>query len=446
MLSIWGPETKLCDRISRREILKIGALGMGGLSLPQLLQAESASGRGKRHKAVIMIYMCGAPSHQDMYDLKMDAPAEIRGEFRPIDTKVPGFQICEHLPRLGNIAEKIIPLRSVYGSPNGAHDSFICYTGRTTRNQPSGGWPSIGSVVSKLKGPADPAVPPFVGLAPDTGHPPYGSPGLPGFLGVSHSAFRPSGPSRKNMVLNGIDEKRLNDRKQLLATFDQFKRDADASGSMQGMDDMNQQVFNILTSNQLVNALDLSQEDPAVRERYGKGDPKNFGDGAPRNLEHFLMARRLVEAGARIVTLNFGRWDFHSNNFGGLKNTHLPQFDQGLATLIEDLHERGMADDVAVVAWGEFGRTPKINKDGGRDHWPAVGGGLLAGGGFKTGQVIGATDRLGAQIAERPIHFGEVFATLYRHLGIDSNTAPIHDLAGRPQYLVDDHEPLHEVL
>ena len=258
MLSIWGPETKLCDRVSRREILKIGALGLGGMSLPQLLQAESQSGSSKRQKAVIMIYMCGAPSHQDMYDLKMDAPAEIRGEFRPIETRVPGFQICEHLPRLGNIADKIIPLRSVHGSPNGAHDSFICYTGRTTRNQPAGGWPSIGSVVSKLQGPANPAVPPFVGLSPDTGHPPYGSPGLPGFLGVSNSAFRPSGPSRKNMVLNGIDESRLNDRKQLLASFDQFKREADASGSMQGMDDMNQQVFNILTSNRLVNALDLS--------------------------------------------------------------------------------------------------------------------------------------------------------------------------------------------
>ncbi|MCA9033413.1 MAG: DUF1501 domain-containing protein, partial [Planctomycetaceae bacterium] len=167
MLSIWGPETKLCDRISRREVLKIGGLGLGGLTLPQLLQAEAAAGSSKRHKAVIMIYMCGAPSHQDMYDLKMDAPSEIRGEFRPIETNVPGIEICEHMPRLAKIMDKCIPLRSVVGSPNGSHDSFICYTGRTTVNQPPGGWPSFGSVVSEVLGQKNKAVPPFVGLSPD---------------------------------------------------------------------------------------------------------------------------------------------------------------------------------------------------------------------------------------------------------------------------------------
>jgi uncharacterized protein (DUF1501 family) len=157
------------------------------------------------------------------------------------------------------------------------------------------------------------------------------------------------------------------------------------------------------------------------------------------------MARRLVEAGARVVTLNFGRWDFHSDNFNGMKNTHLPQFDQGLSALIEDMHERGLANDVAVVAWGEFGRTPKINPEAGRDHWPQVGGGLLACGGMKTGQVIGATDRTGSEIADRPVHFGEVLATLYRHLGINLETTTVNDLAGRPQYLVDQHRPLKEL-
>jgi uncharacterized protein (DUF1501 family) len=163
-------------------------------------------------------------------------------------------------------------------------------------------------------------------------------------------------------------------------------------------------------------------------------------------LEHFLLARRLVEAGVRVVTLNFGRWDFHSDNFNGLKNTHLPQFDQGLATLIEDLHERGLDKDVAVVAWGEFGRTPVINKDAGRDHWPAVGCGLLAGGGFRTGQFIGATDRLAGSITERPVHYGEVLASLYQHLGLDYKASSLRDLAGRPHYLVDGgHEPLPEL-
>lgn len=190
----------------------------------------------------------------------------------------------------------------------------------------------------------------------------------------------------------------------------------------------------------------MSREDAKVRERYGQGDPRNYGDGAPRNQEHFLIARRLVEAGARCVTLNFGRWDFHSNNFSEFKNTHGPQFDQGLSALVEDLHDRGLSDDVSVVAWGEFGRTPVINKDAGRDHWPQVGGALLAGGGKRMGQVIGATDRLGGEVADRPVHFGEVLATLYHRMGVDLNQTTIRDLAGRPQYLVDHHEPMRELI
>jgi len=419
---------------------------MGGLTLPQLLQAEAQAGIKNSHKAIIMIYMCGAPSHQDMYDLKMEAPDEIRGEFRPIDTNVPGIQICEHMPRLAGIMDKCVPLRSVYGSPSGAHDSFICYTGRTTQNQPPGGWPSVGSAVSKLQGATHEAVPPFIGLSPNAGHPPYGSPGLPGFLGVSNSAFRPSGPARADMQLQGVTVDRLDERKNLLSRFDNFRREVDNSGAMQGLDDLTQQAMGILTSSRLAAALDISQEPDSVRERYGKGDPKNFGDGAPRNLEHFLMARRLVEAGARVVTLNFGRWDFHSGNFKGLRDTHLPLFDQGLSALIEDLHERGLGDDVSVVAWGEFGRTPKINANAGRDHWPQVGGGLLAGGGLRTGQTIGATDRIGAEVAERPTHFGEVLATLYKQLGINAQATTLKDLAGRPRYLIDDYAPMPELL
>ncbi len=445
MLSIFGSGSRLCDGMTRRDMLRIGALGLGGLALPELLRAEQQAGIQRSHKSVIMIYMVGAPPHQDMYDLKMEAPAEIRGEFTPIPTNVPGIQICEHMPRLAKIMDKCVPLRSVHGSPDGSHDSFICYTGHSVRNQPPGGWPSIGSVVSKVAGPTNPSVPPFIGLAPDAGHPPYGSPGLPGFLGVGHAAFRPSGPARKDMVLDGISEQQLNERKALRKSLDNIRRDMEVSGSLGGLDSITQQALDILTSSRLADALDLSKEDPAVRARYGKGDPKRYGDGAPRNLEHFLMARRLVEAGARVVTLNFGRWDFHSQNFSEAKNTHLPQFDQGLSTLIEDLYERGMQHDVAVVAWGEFGRTPQINQDAGRDHWPQVGGGLIAGGGFRTGQVIGATDRLGAEIANRPVHFGEVHATLHRFLGLTSETK-LNDLAGRPQYLVSGHQPLPELI
>ncbi len=210
------------------------------------------------------------------------------------------------------------------------------------------------------------------------------------------------------------------------------------------MDGFEQQAMGLLTSSKLSHALNLENEDPKIREKYGKGDPKRVGDGAPRNLEHFLLARRLVEAGARCVTLNFGRWDFHSNNVGGMRS-HAPLFDQGLAALIGDLDERGMLDDVSVVAWGEFGRTPIINKNAGRDHWPRVGGALVAGGGINAGQVIGATDKQAGEATERPVHYGEVHATLYKNLGIDPNRTTITDLTGRPHYLVDGYRPIPEL-
>ena len=447
MLTIKGqPRGRFCDGLSRRDFIRIGGLAMGGLGLPQLLRAESLSGVRKSPKAIIMIYMAGAPPHQDIFDLKMDAPLEYRGPFSPISTNVPGIQISEHMPHCARIMDKLVPIRSMYGSLTGDHDSHVCYTGRTAQGapKPPGGWPSIGSVMTKLCAERAKEVPPFIGLAPNAGHPPYGSPGHPGFLGPACSAFRPNGAGMADLTLNGVTSDRLADRRALLAGFDKFRRDIDHSGVMDGLDAFNQQAFGVLTSSRLVEALDISKEDAKTRERYGHGDPKNYGDGAPRNNEHFLVARRLVEAGARCVTINFGRWDFHSNNHSELL-THLPLFDQGLSALVEDLHQRGLDKDVAVVAWGEFGRTPQINKDAGRDHWPQVGCAVLAGGGFKTGQVIGATDRLGGEIAERPVHFGEVFATLYHWLGLDLASVTLPDLAGRPQYLVDGWSPMKEL-
>ena len=418
---------------------------MGGLALPQLLQAEQLAGIRKSHKAVIMIYLVGAPPHQDMFDLKTEAPLEIRGPHRPMRTNVPGIEISEHMPRCARIMDKLVPIRTMYGSPSGDHDSFICYTGRPVPKQPPGGWPSIGSTLSKLQGQTDPGIPAFVGLAPKAGHPPYGSPGHPGFLGPAFSAFRPNGPGMEDLRLNGVTLDRLSDRRALLTGFDRFRRELDNSGLVEGLDAFNQQAFGILTSSKLMEALDVGREPAKVRERYGKGDPANYGDGAPRNCEQFLVARRLVEAGARCVTLNFGRWDFHSNNHSELL-THLPLFDQAMSALVEDLHERGLDKDVAVVAWGEFGRTPQINADGGRDHWPQLGCALLAGGGMRTGQVIGATDRLGGEIAERGVHFGEVFATLYNQLGLDTARVTIPDLTGRPKYLVDGWQPMRELV
>lgn len=320
MLTLTGRGFSLCDGMTRRDALRVGALGFGGLTLAQLLEAEEHAGVRRSHKAIIMVYMAGAPSHQDMYDLKMDAPSEIRGAFKPIRTNVPGIEICEHLPRMARIMDKLIPLRSVHGSPDGSHDSHICYTGRPVGNAPIGGWPSVGSMVSNLLGPTSPAVPPFIGLAPPAGHPPYGSPGLPGFLGQGHGAFRPAAETAQDMVLHQIDLQRVGDRRYLLRSLDRIRREADSSGMMKGMDVLQQRAMEILTSSRLAEAFDLSREDPRTIERYGKGDPNRQADGAPINLQHFLLARRLVEAGSRVVTLNIGRWDFHSDNFTQLRD------------------------------------------------------------------------------------------------------------------------------
>ena len=446
MLTILGPRQRFCDGVSRRNFLKIGGLGLGGLSLAQLLRAEAVSGIGRSHKAVIMIFLPGGPSHQDMFDLKMDAPLEVRGEFRPIPTNVPGLQVCEHLPRLAKLMDKCAVIRSIIGA-NGDHYAVQCLTGRDSRGAPPGGWPCLGSVLSKLQGAVSPAVPSFVGLAPKMGHVPWADNGVPGFLGAAHAPFQPNkGGGSEDMTLNGITLDRLADRRALLASLDRFRREIDASGTMEGLDAYNQQAFGLLTSNKLLHALDKKNEDQKVVEGYGKGDPRNRDDGGPKLMEHFLIARRLVEAGARCVTLAFSRWDHHGDNFGALRQD-LPLLDQGLSALIEDVYQRGLDKDVSVVVWGEFGRTPTINKDAGRDHWPRVSCGLLFGGGMKTGQVIGATDRLGGEATERPVRFGDVFATLYHNLGIDVSKVTIPDLAGRPQYLVEAGcEPMRELV
>jgi hypothetical protein len=289
-------------------------------------------------------------------------------------------------------------------------------------------------------------MPPVVGLAPKMGHMPWADNGQPGFLGVAHAPFKPAGEAQSDMVLNGITLDRLGDRKTLLASFDRFRRETDASGMMSGLDNFNSQAFGVLTSSRLMDALDLSKEDPRLVEAYGKGDPKNRDDGGPKLMEQFLIARRLIEAGSRCVTLAFSRWDHHGDNFGACRQD-MPLLDQGVSALVDDLHQRGLDKDVSVVVWGEFGRTPKINNNAGRDHWPNVSCALLAGGGLRTGQVIGSTDRLGAEAKDRPVHFQEVFATLYHSLGIDVNQTTLTDLTGRPQYLVDrGFQPLAEVI
>jgi len=444
MLVVPGPSQRFCDGISRRNFLRIGALGMGGLAVPQLLRAESQSGIRSSQKAVIMIYLPGGPPHQDTFDLKMDAPAEIRGEFNPIPTNVPGTQICEHLPRLAKMADRYTIVRSISDAIDD-HSDFMCQTGRRKNGQPPGGWPTMGSSVSRLLSGSDSSIPAFIGLEPRMQHRPYNAANA-GYAGVSHDAFRPAADAKSDMVLNGISTERLADRRALLSAFDTFRRDVDATGLMSGLDGFNQQAFGMLTSSRLLQALDLKNEDPKLLERYGKGDTKVHGDAAPMLNEQFCVARRLVEAGARFVTVAYGFWDYHGNNFGNARND-LPLLDQALSALYQDLHDRGMERDVSVIVWGEFGRSPNINKDGGRDHWPRANCALLAGGGMKVGQVIGATDRLGGEPSERPVQFGEIFATLYHSLGIDVNKVTIPDFTGRPQFLVPDGcQPMKELV
>ncbi len=448
MTSSRNQSPAFCDGLTRRSMLQAGALAMGGLSLPQLLAVEAAAGR-KSHKSVIMIFLSGGPPHQDMVDLKLDAPVEIRGEFQPIATKVPGIQICEHLPLLAQRMDRLAIIRSLVGS-EGRHAAFQCMTGHGINNQPPGGWPSLGSAVSKLQGPTPSGMLPFVSLSPRMKNATWGDPGQPGFAGQAHAPFSPNA-EQAQLNLNGISLDNLRNRKALLASIDRLQREANQSSALEGLTKNYQDAFGLLTSSKLLEALDLEREDPKIRDWYGRGAPENagYGDAGPLMNDYLLAARRLVESGVRVVTLAYGRWDWHGRphgtNFENARD-HFPIFDQGLSVLMDDLRDRGMENDVSIVVWGEFGRTPVINKNGGRDHWPQVACAFLAGGGIRAGQVIGATNKLGEFPTERPVHFQEVFATLYHNLGIDVSTATLPDRGGRPTYLIDPiYEPLPEL-
>lgn len=449
MLTIEGPRQTYCDGVSRRSFLKIGGLAMGtlgGLSLADLYRAEALAGAKSSHKAVINIFLGGGPPHQDMWDIKTDAPKEIRGEFSPIATSVAGLEISEVFPRIAANMKQFAVIRSIVGC-SGAHDGFQCMSGWERNSIAAvGGRPSIGSNVAKLYGPVDPGVPPFVALADKTAHLPWSEPGHPGFLGAAFKAFKPQGEGMSDLKLNSVTTDRLADRKSLLKGLDSLKRECDATGMVRGMDAFNEAAFGVLTSSKLVDALDLTKEDPKIVERYGDGKPYKFQyDGAPTVNDQLLMARRLVEAGVRCVSLSYGRWDSHGDNFG-LVRDHGGKLDQCVSALVQDLEDRDMLNDTTVVVWGEFGRTPRINPQAGRDHWPQVSCCLLAGGGMRTGQAIGATNRLGEYAKERPVHMQEVVATIYRNLGIDPMTTTLRDPTGRPQFLVDVRDPIKELV
>ena len=440
MLNIMGPASRYCDGVTRRNFLKIGtfAFGATAFNLADLYRAEAAQGRSSGpHKAVINIYLGGGPPHQDMWEIKTEAPREIRGEFQPIATNVPGIQIGEVFPRIARNMDKCVVIRSITGCVD-RHDAVQTMTGFPHDSlRGMGGRPSFGAAIAKVRGSADPSVPAFVGLAGPTQHRPWSDPGQVGFLGASVAPFKPDGEGLANMRLNGVTTDRFGDRRQLLGSFDQLRRDIDTAGVIDSVDASQRRALDVLTSSKLLEALDLSREPMRVRERYGDGKPYNFQfDGAPTVNEQFLIARRLVEAGVRCVTLTYGRWDSHGQNFN-LVRDHGGKLDQCLSALIEDLDVRGMLNDVTVVVWGEFGRTPRINNGAGRDHWAPVSCCLMAGGGMRTGQAIGATNRLGEVAVRRPVHPGEVVATIYHNLGIDVHTTMLMDPTGRPQHLVD---------
>ncbi len=432
-LRLNGRGGRYCDGVSRRSFLKVGSLAMGGLALPQLFQAEAkAKARGEGsgrlgHKSVIMVYLSGGLAHQDTFDLKMSAPQEIRGEFRPIATKLPGVQFGELLPRLAGVADKMAIIRSIVGLRD-EHSSWQNVTGYQMGLAQAQNKPHFGSVISKVQGPVDPVVPPFVDLFPTMQHKPYNS-ASSGYLGTAHRAAKMDADSLPLMRQTAVTSDRFDGRKRMLSEFDQFRRSVE-SKSLDGMDSVYRRAFEVLASSKVAEALDVSKEDPRTRERYGKGSNKHLGDGAPMWNDQLLIARRLAEAGARCITVAYGFWDTHGGNFSHLRQ-HLPLFDQGISALIEDIYARGLDQDITVVVWGEFGRTPKINKDAGRDHWAPVNSAILAGGGMPVGQIIGSTDKAGAYAASYPTHYQDVLATVYHNLGIDPHEF-VEDQSARP--------------
>ncbi len=433
MLNWFGNSSSFCDRVDRRDFLRVGALTAGGLTLPGLLKAEAAPGAVPTGKSIINIILSGGPTHMDTFDLKPEAPKEFRGEFLPTQTNVPGFEFCEHMPMLATMADRLTAIRSIVGM-NNEHTNVQSDTGWSARSLDSlGGRPSIGAVMSKFGGPAQETphgtAPTFVDLTGST---------RPGFLGQVYAGYRPDSTGRQNLTLNqSVSEARLSNRRELLSGFDRLRRDIDSSGMMTALDSFAERAVGMITSGEVARALDLRLEDPRTLDRYGYP--------TDRDAQQFITARRLVSAGVRCVSFSIGGWDTHSNNFKSLSEK-LPRLDRAMSALIQDLEVRGQLDDTIIMMSGEFGRTPRVNATAGRDHWPRAAFFFLAGGGFRHGQYIGSTNRLGEYAQDRPVHMQHVFMTVYRQLGIDPDAFLLTDPNGRPQFLVDQREVISELV
>jgi hypothetical protein len=456
--------------VGRRGMLKASLAGLAGLSLPELLRARSAAAAPgtstKPPKSCILLWMAGGPSHIDTWDPKPDRPAENRGPFGVTRTKLPGVVICEHLPKQAAMLDKFTIIRSVDARHSNHEPNKVFQTGNLQAegrtNPEAEKYPALASVIAKHHGANHPAMPPYVAFMKSPSHLAFA-----GYLGKRYDPFianqAVSLPVYTNVgqdtgkvaggemfQLGALNSQRLHQRRELLADFDRLRDDLDLGGSMAALEHYQRQAVEMLLGRQAQEAFDLTREPQSTRERYGKH----------LWCQQALVARRLVEAGVAFVTLDLsyhtasGTWDTHGDNippYGGIRNglgPLLPLFDHLLTTLVNDLDDHGLLDNVLVIAMGEFGRTPRIGTQGstdGRDHWPQVMSMCLAGGGLRHGQVIGATETDGGNIKERAVTPGDLAATLFRHFDVPLDTTYL-DNQGRPRLVVENHgQPIAEL-
>jgi hypothetical protein len=448
MLELFGKSYRNCESVTRRGFLQIGGLGLAGLTLPDLLRLRAAAvdaGRSTTETAVIQLWCGGGPTQIETYDPKPNAPVEYRGPFQPIRTRVAGMNICEVFPRQAQVADKFTIIRSCAHKESG-HGSatknlLSGYLHPPNTNEGSLLYPSVGSIVAKVRESERRNLPHYVCIPSDSVRGGNGTSETgAAYLGAAYNPFgaSPSDGPKSLMVPPELTPQRLDNRRALLTALDRLGRDSDASGMLQGMDAFTRQAFEMVTGKAARAALDLSLESARTKEKYGSIAERGYGWG-----QGCLLARRLVEAGVSFVTVVMGGWDDHSKEKEEMQRRG-PVFDAAVSALLEDLSERGLDRKVAVVAWGEFGRTPLVNRGAGRDHWPSSMSVLLAGGGMKMGQVIGSTDDRGARPKDRPLHPNDVLATLYKHLGIDHSQAFVNP-AGRPIPLLPHGEPIPEL-
>ena len=459
--SFWPRAPEGLVVFGRRSMLKASLGGIAGLSLPALLKSRVAhavagksvpapSASRSSRKSVILIWMTGGPSHIDTLDPKPDAPIEIRGPFKPVATKLPGIVICEHLPKMAAMLDRLTIIRSVDARGSNHEPNQVFQTGNVEaepRTNPKAElYPAIGSLAGRLRRAASEAMPPYVVLnLRSRSHVAWG-----GYLGKACDPFLGSRAAELFGLPHGLSPERLRTRRTLLEQLDSLRSDLDLSGSMGALDRFGQAAVEMVSGERAREAFDLSKEPERIRELYG---PHEWAQQA-------LLARRLVEAGTSFVTIDLsnhgasGTWDTHGDNippYGGISKglrPLLPIFDHLLTTLVSDLEQRGLLDQVLVIAMGEFGRTPRIgtqDSTDGRDHWPEVMSMTMAGGGFRHGQVIGASDRQGAFIKERPVTPGDLAATIYHHMGVPLDATYV-DFEGRPRPIVERGEPIRELV